>query len=126
MGGKLSLEEALRSELEDLFDDGFIGDATSLACPVEKGFVGALLDKGGNAAIALIFDSLLFEGDDNEPEVVPLPDMRAVISFLFMPTAAWSFSGVVPKLARVPRDASDRVVSLKSFGGAIDRCFKRL
>ncbi len=79
---------------------------------MENGFEGALLDNGGNAADApaLRFACTSFDW------VLRTEGDAPGVWFFFMSTAAFNFSGVVPKLARVLREASDNVVCFKSCG----------
>jgi hypothetical protein len=93
----------------------------SLFLPVENGFVGAVFDEGGKAAAA---PALRFIGPSfNSPLSIEVGS--EVASFFFMSIAALNFSGVVPKLARVSREAFDNVVCFKSRGAFNDNWFIR-
>ena len=104
----------------------FFSDETEFTVPpfleAEKGFVGALVDKGGKAAALpeLLFDCFSFNWTP------PFGLESNFVSFFFMSIVALNFSGVVPKLARVSREASDSVVCFKSLGTCNDNWSIRL
>jgi len=95
------------------FSEG-VEDGICLFLPVENGFVGALFDKGGKAAVEPLFSSPSFN------RLLPFEVGKGAALFFLMSMAAFNFSGVVPKLAKVSREALDNVVCFRSRGASND------
>lgn len=112
MGGSGAEEGA--DFCEDFFSEatGF-GVSTFLA--VENGLDGALLDNGGKAAEPPVLRFICPSFDFALPTELGID----AASFFLISTAALNFSGVVPKLARVSREAFESVVCFRSFGAFI-------
>jgi len=105
------------------FGVAFFSDETGFGISTflveENGLDGALLDNGGKAAATpvLRFSCPSFDF------ALPTEVGTDAASFFFMSTAVLNFSGVVPKLARVSREAFESVVCFNSCGAFIANLF---
>ena len=102
----------------DFFSNG-TGFGVSTFLLEENGLEGALLDNGGKAAAPPV---LRFSGPSFD-FALPTEEGIDAASFFFMSTVALKFSGVVPNLARVSREAFESVVCFNSCGAFISNLF---